>query len=335
MTGDFGSINFVMTYYNSNNHKIKSIEQWGTNEWKSMTSAYKGCSNLVINSVDVPDLSGVTNLNNTFSECTSLGTTGNLNNWDISNITSLYYTFYKATSFNQPLNNWDTSNITNMSSVFNQAIAFNQPLNDWNTSNVVYMNSLFYKASSFNQPLDNWNVSNVMSFSETFVFASSFNQDLSLWSFNPNVTFGTFISNSGIDVANYDAFLAGLLYQTEITQKILWAMELKYCDTDVHYHLTDILGWSILGDSISVECNANTIEQESVKFLVFPNPVSRNLFIEGDSIKKIEIYDLRSQVKLYEYNTNLVDVSNLPQGMYILKIIDDKGFVQNSKILKK
>ena len=51
------------------------------------------------------------------------------------------------------INNWDVSNVTNMSDMFEGAESFNQPLNNWNVSNVTYMNNMFAGANSFNQPL--------------------------------------------------------------------------------------------------------------------------------------------------------------------------------------
>ena len=62
--------------------------------------------------------------------------------------------FMGSLSFNQPLNNWDVSNVTNMWYMFLDATSFNQPLNKWNVSNdVTYMRRMFDGADSFNQPL--------------------------------------------------------------------------------------------------------------------------------------------------------------------------------------
>ena len=52
---------------------------------------------------------------------------GDINNWDVSNVTNMYGMFYGASSFNQPLNNWDVSNVTDMWSMFDGAVSFNQP----------------------------------------------------------------------------------------------------------------------------------------------------------------------------------------------------------------
>ena len=52
--------------------KIKSIEQWGTNPWNSMESAFHGCANLMGNATDAPDLSGVTVMSNMLMQHTIL-----------------------------------------------------------------------------------------------------------------------------------------------------------------------------------------------------------------------------------------------------------------------
>ena len=40
---------------------------------------------------------------------------GEINNWDVSNVTDMTQMFYNAESFNQPLNKWNVSKVTNMS----------------------------------------------------------------------------------------------------------------------------------------------------------------------------------------------------------------------------
>lgn len=178
LTGTFGHIRFLNTY-DSSKLKLKSIEQWGTNQWKSMESAFRACSNLILNATDDPDLSQVTDMSYIFSGASSFNQS--INNWDVSNVTNMENMFFNASSFNQPLNNWDVSNVTNMMSMFYGASSFNQPLNNWDVSNVTNMYFMFMGASSFNQPLNDWDVSNVINMGWMFRNASSFNQPLNSW----------------------------------------------------------------------------------------------------------------------------------------------------------
>ena len=67
--------------------------------------------------------------------------------------------FEEATSFDQPLNNWDVSNVTTMSFMFQGATSFDQTLSEWNVTNVNNMNGMFTAARNFNQDLSSWCVS--------------------------------------------------------------------------------------------------------------------------------------------------------------------------------
>ena len=178
ISGNIGAIAFAGVNY-QNLIKLKTIEQWGDIEWTSMVSAFNGCSNLVINAQDTPNLSNVSSISNMFAGALSINQP--INDWDVSNVTDMSNLFYGASSFNQPLDNWDVSNVTDMSYMFSGAISFNQPIGNWDVSNVTDIQLMFDQASSFNQPLNNWDVSNVTNMTNLFLLASSFNQPLNNW----------------------------------------------------------------------------------------------------------------------------------------------------------
>lgn len=242
-----------------------------------MESAFKYCSNLIINASDTPDLSQVTDMSYMFMNCDSFNQS--INNWDVSNVTNMDHLFYFAASYNQPLNNWDVSNVTsmrsmfllvsafnqninnwdvsnvtNMAYMFNGATSFNEPLNNRDVSNVIAMNFIFFKATSFNQPLNNWNVSNVGTFGHGFYNATAYNQSLSNWNITASSLF-SFLDNSGLSTRNYDNFLSQLVALG--LQKInLGAMGLEYCNTATRNELINNRGWNISGDIQSQNCNS-------------------------------------------------------------------------------
>ena len=206
-------------YFNNggDRRKLLDIKQWGTCQWTSMNSSFRGCSNIsVLSAIDTPNLSNVTSMSNCFVSCTSFNT--NINNWDVSNVTSMYGLFYVATSFNQPLDNWDVSNVTNMREMFRQATSFNQDISGWDVSRVtnffymfrqansfnrniggwtlkttssVNMSSMFYNNTAFNNggsaDINNWDTSRVTSMTNMFLGASAFNQPINNWDVS-NVT---------------------------------------------------------------------------------------------------------------------------------------------------
>lgn len=168
-------------YFNNGGDKLKilTVEQWGSNAWTSMDSAFRGCANLTVPVTDAPDLSGVTSLRYMFNNASSFNES--IDHWNVSNVTSIYGMFEGATSFNQSLNNWDVSNVTSMSRTFINTSSFNQPLNNWNVSKVTDMSGMFNGASIFNQSLDSWDVSNVTNMSQMLRGNTLFNQPLNSW----------------------------------------------------------------------------------------------------------------------------------------------------------
>ena len=96
------------------------------------------------------------------SECTSVETIPNINNWNIRNVVSLANAFISATNFNSDISEWDTSNVITFENMFFAASNFNQNI----SANVIHKNGTSYVA---------WNTKNVVSFENTFQDAISFN----------------------------------------------------------------------------------------------------------------------------------------------------------------
>ncbi|MCY3410000.1 MAG: BspA family leucine-rich repeat surface protein [Candidatus Heimdallarchaeota archaeon] len=161
--------------------KILEISQWGSFKFGNSGSYFHGASNLNLTATDAPDLSGTLTLYQAFRWCDNLGSTGSMNSWNTSKITTMNYAFQSANTFNQSIANWDMSNVISMVGMFGQAYDFNQPIGNWNVSKVTEMYSVFQGAISFNQSLANWDISSATSLYAMFASASSFNQDLSSW----------------------------------------------------------------------------------------------------------------------------------------------------------
>jgi surface protein len=89
---------------------------------------------------------------------------GNMNAWNVSGVTNMYYMFGAASNFNQNVSSWNTSNVTTMNAMFQECHSFNQNISSWNTSNVTDMGAMFNFADSFNQDIGGWNTANVTDF---------------------------------------------------------------------------------------------------------------------------------------------------------------------------
>jgi len=93
--------------------KIMSVEQWG--DYSPLaSSAWFDCINLDLSGVsDVLTLGSTStkNLTTFFNNCTKLTTINNVEQWDVSEITSMYGMFYGCTNINDDLSAWDVSNV--------------------------------------------------------------------------------------------------------------------------------------------------------------------------------------------------------------------------------
>ncbi len=74
--------------------KLKSIEQWGDNEWRSMGYAFANAVNVVNNATDIPNT---------------------------SNVQTMAYMFYNAKQFDADLGSWDIENVTSMTHALSYA----------------------------------------------------------------------------------------------------------------------------------------------------------------------------------------------------------------------
>lgn len=182
---------------------LVGVSSFGSVNLQSLRGGFYGAANLT----DVPSQlpSSVRDLTSTFSLASKFNDP-DIRTWDVSNVTSLAYTFEGALEFNQDLSSWDVSNVsifintfkgaakfnsglsgwntsagTDFSFMFNGATAFNQSIGAWDMSKAISLKGMFWDAPAFNQSLNSWNTSSVDTMYGMFVRATSFNQSIGNW----------------------------------------------------------------------------------------------------------------------------------------------------------
>ncbi|MFD2100313.1 BspA family leucine-rich repeat surface protein [Flagellimonas iocasae] len=140
---------------NPDDLKIISVNQWGTNRWKSMSYAFSGCENLDVKATDIPDFSRGVFLDAMFLGCSSLVGNESISDWVFEDGYSTINMFRDATNFNIPIDDWDVSSIRYMRNMFENASSFNQDLSQWNVENVEAMNNLFIGSGLSNKNYNN------------------------------------------------------------------------------------------------------------------------------------------------------------------------------------
>lgn len=78
-----------------------------------------------------------------------------------------------------------------------------------------------------------------------------------------------------------------------------------------------------------------TAEVKKIEFSIYPNPVTDILTIKTqEKILNVAVYDASGKVVNTQLNNGQINVSALPNGVYILKAVTDKGVYQQ-KLIKK
>nr|WP_321410780.1 BspA family leucine-rich repeat surface protein [uncultured Allomuricauda sp.] len=127
----------------SDDLKLLSVDQWGSNRWKSMGFAFAGCENMDITATDIPDFSRGVLLTGMFWDAKSMEGNASIANWDIEKATYMNFMFRGASSFNGSIGEWDVTGKREFYGMFEDAESFDQDLSNWNVQNMENMTNLF------------------------------------------------------------------------------------------------------------------------------------------------------------------------------------------------
>jgi surface protein len=203
------------------------------------------------------------------------------------------------------------------------ATSFNQPIGDWDVSNVVSMDGMFKNASSFNQPIGNWNISQVTDIRGMFSYATSFNQPIGDWDVSSVSNMSNMFNESGLSTDNYDGILNNWSQQNVQSDVFLGADGINYCNgANARQILIDTYEWFI-SDAGSDCSTAGVDDQNQLDILIYPNPTSDIVYIDGNYTQlKVIIYNVLGKEILNKSITNSIDISHLDNGVYILQLSD-------------
>lgn len=141
-----GNIDFYSNVggVNVNKDKIQSVEKFGS---LLISGQFMyGCTNMDITATDLPRIDS---LYFAFRNCNSLVGNSSMNNWNISDVTRLDYTFFRCYLFNQDISSWNVSSVTHMDFMFREATIFNKDISTWDFSSVTSISSFMF-GKSFN-----------------------------------------------------------------------------------------------------------------------------------------------------------------------------------------
>ena len=169
-------------------------------------------------------------------------------------------------------------------------------------------------------------------------FLAKYTNDLStcLWALNfggTGATANNIVAGLSIDNDN-NPIITGQLYGTNANVNPLGTTALNLSsignnDCFVIKYKTDGTLWE--STPVGIEDNQNG----NLSFKIYPNPTSDFIFINTQNIiKEVSIYNLVGQKMECKLDYNKINVSNLTNGTYFIKINNQTGSFQTSKFIK-
>ena len=101
-----------------------------------------------------------------------------------------------------------------------------------------------------------------------------------------------------------------------------------------HHNINDMY-WMLIDDiAVTAGNTASISEVENANVVLYPNPVTNILNIEAQDIQEVSVMDVNGRTVMTLQNTNRIDMSNLANGVYFVRVITAEG-VSIQKIAKK
>jgi len=151
---------FPWIYFNNGGDKLKiqTIDNWGDLGSRSFLNSFYGCTNLVINALDGPNLNSVITMNTAFRNCININP--QIYNWDTSNIRFMSATFDGCSSFNRNLSDLDTSLVQHLTNCLRNATSYDQDLGSMDVTSLTiatnFLNGVTLSTSNYDSLLIGW-----------------------------------------------------------------------------------------------------------------------------------------------------------------------------------
>ena len=100
----------------------------------------------------------------------------------------------------------------------------------------------------------------------------------------------------------------------------------KYCVIPVYPPECDLEDECITNIYVGIKTYSSILH-------LYPNPANNTVNITGADIANVKVFNNTGQLILNEYNTNEINVSKLPNGIYILSIEISTGYIIYKKII--
>ena len=102
----------------------------------------------------------------------------------------------------------------------------------------------------------------------------------------------------------------------------------------VSYNFNDAVSFkAVTASAANATLTIEDINLTVSNIFVYPNPTANLIYIQADNISKAELFDLMGR-KVKATDQNQIDLSNISNGSFILKVTTENNKTQSFKIIK-
>ncbi len=150
--------------------------------------------------------------------------------------------------------------------------------------------------------------------------------------------YSVLVSTTGSATSNFTGTLfAGTVASVDYTLK---SLDLSgYAGQTIrlafrHHNITDMY-WMMIDDIEVIagqHAGIDNVREAAVE--LYPNPTTNVLNIEAEGVQEVSVIDINGRTVMSEKNVNVINMSNLANGVYYVRVITNDG-VSSQKIVKK
>ena len=97
------------------------------------------------------------------------------------------------------------------------------------------------------------------------------------------------------------------------------------CNPFLDNYLPSFSGFDI------TKISENTVDNDQV--ILYPNPTNEKITIEGLESAEVQVYNALGQLVKEEHDTNEISMAGLPEGVYMLRIVDRQGVSYSKQVM--
>ena len=102
----------------------------------------------------------------------------------------------------------------------------------------------------------------------------------------------------------------------------------------VSYNFNDAVSFkAVTASAANARLTIEDINLADSNIFVYPNPTANFIYIQADNISKAELFDLMGR-KVKATDQNQIDLRNISNGSFILKVTTENNKTQSFKIIK-